>query len=608
MPDPQQIEAGNIDLSNRPRVRNPDGSISTVRSIGIEDNGVNVVIPTVSQDGRVLSNADAVALYRKTGQHLGKFTTQAEADAFARQLHESEARKLMPDPQQVAAPPQSITFDTPASVSFDNAATKPPERSWLDSVKDYFDEATQGVRSIIPGTPQATALGTSMLHPIDTAKAYSHSVTDIADKAKDAFDKGDYATGVRHALNYLLTGAVGPVAVRSDQAGDLAQQGQTARSLGAATDVGLQVAAPVVASKVAPALAAVKTEPSSVPPAVKALPDLMKAAPPSRSTPYTPDDVIRAAPEIAAQLAKKPVEDMAGAVEATDLAAKNIQSKVKDLAAAHPNYTSVPSVLPAVRAQFSKGGAMGTADTDLPNALKTLAPFNLDQPMTLAEKMSVLTRMNALNEGVLSDKGWDTTTALNSDPKFAARYVAANALRDDIYNGLDSLGVPGVRQLQQRQASVIKLRDAMAAQQYKGDKTVSGTGANTIPAKIARGAIPAVGGAAGAYFGGVPGAAAGTVVGNEVARSIVPQNLTRDALVTRALKTLGLSMPPTYPEVPATVQPRGLLTAPATPLGSGPDMSGTGGLYPAKMVMVKDPVTGELKRVYTSEVAGGGSQ
>jgi hypothetical protein len=529
----------------------------------------------------------------------------------------------MPDPQQVAAP-QSITFDTPASVSFDNAATKPPERSWLDSVKDYFDEATQGVRSIIPGTPQATALGTSMLHPIDTAKAYSHSVTDIADKAKEAFDRGDYGQGVRHALNYLLTGAVGPVAVRSDQAGDLADQGQYARSLGATTDVGIQTAAPVVAHEAirpptpvvrsVPSLATGEVikppvpTPSGVPPAVKALPDLMKAAPPSRSTPYTPDDVIRAAPEIAAQLAKKPVEDMAGAVEATDLAAKNIQSKVKDLAAAHPNYTSVPSVLPSVRAQFSKGGAMGTAETDLPNALKTLAPFNLDQPMTLAEKMSVLTRMNALNDGVLSDRGWDTTTALNSDPKFAARYVAANALRDDIYNGLDSLGVPGVRQLQQRQASVIKLRDAMAAQQYKGDKTVSGTGANGPAANATRAAVPVAAYAVGSHYGG-PIVGAGTAaVGHMVAQSLTPQNLTRDALVTRALKTLGLSMPPTYPEVPATVQPRGLLTAPATPLTEGADVSGTGGLYPAKSIVVRDPATGRMKRVYTSEVAGGGSK
>lgn len=98
-PHQGMLEAGNIDLTNRPHVRNPDGSISTVRSIGIEDNGVNVVIPTVSPDGKVLSNADAIALYRKTGQHLGKFKTQAQADAFAEALHQSEAQKLMPTSQ-----------------------------------------------------------------------------------------------------------------------------------------------------------------------------------------------------------------------------------------------------------------------------------------------------------------------------------------------------------------------------------------------------------------------------------------------------------------------------------------------------------------------------
>jgi hypothetical protein len=96
-PDGQNVgllAPGNIDVSKQPMVRNADGSISTVRSIGIEDNGVNVVIPTVSPDGRILSNADAIALYQHTGKHLGKFQTQAQADAFAQSLHESEAKKV----------------------------------------------------------------------------------------------------------------------------------------------------------------------------------------------------------------------------------------------------------------------------------------------------------------------------------------------------------------------------------------------------------------------------------------------------------------------------------------------------------------------------------
>lgn len=81
---------GNIDLNNRPRVKNPDGSISTVRSIGVNVDGKEVLIPTVVGD-RVVSNADAVKEYKRTGQHLGIFDTPAHSDAYAQQLHEDQA-------------------------------------------------------------------------------------------------------------------------------------------------------------------------------------------------------------------------------------------------------------------------------------------------------------------------------------------------------------------------------------------------------------------------------------------------------------------------------------------------------------------------------------
>jgi len=86
------LEPGNIDLTKRPVVRNGDGSISTVRSIGVNIDGQEVLIPTVSDDGRILSDKDAIAQYRRTGKHLGKFSSPQASDAYAQQLHLQQER------------------------------------------------------------------------------------------------------------------------------------------------------------------------------------------------------------------------------------------------------------------------------------------------------------------------------------------------------------------------------------------------------------------------------------------------------------------------------------------------------------------------------------
>jgi hypothetical protein len=86
------VTPGNIDLMARPVVKNPDGSISTVRSMSVNFGGPEVLIPTVSDDGRILSDDDAIQLYRKSGKHLGMFQTPEHATSYAKTLHEQQAR------------------------------------------------------------------------------------------------------------------------------------------------------------------------------------------------------------------------------------------------------------------------------------------------------------------------------------------------------------------------------------------------------------------------------------------------------------------------------------------------------------------------------------
>ena len=105
---PGMVEEGNLDINNRPIVKNPDGSISTELSFSISSDGKEVLIPSVV-NGKMLSQPEAIDHFKKTGENLGKFKTPEDADAYAEQLHNRPDPRY--GPQFDTQPPQEDVRD-----------------------------------------------------------------------------------------------------------------------------------------------------------------------------------------------------------------------------------------------------------------------------------------------------------------------------------------------------------------------------------------------------------------------------------------------------------------------------------------------------------------
>lgn len=88
LPEPiKPVEEGNIDVDHLPKVFNEKGEYHTVRTITIEEDGKTILIPTVV-NGHVISHVAAIKHFHKTGEHLGKFGSEEEAQKYDKQLHE----------------------------------------------------------------------------------------------------------------------------------------------------------------------------------------------------------------------------------------------------------------------------------------------------------------------------------------------------------------------------------------------------------------------------------------------------------------------------------------------------------------------------------------
>ena len=146
-------EKGNIDINHREILRNSDGSISTEKNIYIEETDENgkpsyVVIPTVVDGIDIDPNGDgnkAYQHYKETGEFLGRFSSEADAEAYSRELSLRQSkfyRKEMSDwrselyqkqQEEKADLGKFIPLDKGALTNADGGINKENLRKWAET-------------------------------------------------------------------------------------------------------------------------------------------------------------------------------------------------------------------------------------------------------------------------------------------------------------------------------------------------------------------------------------------------------------------------------------------------------------------------------------------
>jgi hypothetical protein len=137
---PGLVIPGNIDLTKRPKVKNADGSISTVRSIEVGADGLTYLVPTVVGK-RVVSNEEAVKHWQQTGEHLGAYKTLKQAKAAGEQLHLDQASLYGLAPKPKAAPLVAMIGTLKGAYSFkgtSQVANKKPGDYQSDPRENFF--------------------------------------------------------------------------------------------------------------------------------------------------------------------------------------------------------------------------------------------------------------------------------------------------------------------------------------------------------------------------------------------------------------------------------------------------------------------------------------
>ena len=220
-PNPDMLEPGNIDLTKRPSVPTGDGRFASVRTAGFNFGGKEYNLPTVSDDGRLLSNDEAIAQFRKTGKHLGVYRTPEAAAAAAEALHKDQEAMGMGRPkaktetrlpkgfrvvktETVKKPPRAAAPDEP------NPWTEVPKRLFggvAGAIAEPFIEgAKSGFRQM---GEQADTLGNIVSGDAETAPLPAQAPMSPEEEALSKASVGDIVTDPSKLSRFIGQAAAG---------------------------------------------------------------------------------------------------------------------------------------------------------------------------------------------------------------------------------------------------------------------------------------------------------------------------------------------------------------------------------------------------------------
>lgn len=242
------LEKGNIDIHNRPVVKNSDGSISTVRSMSTNIDGREVLIPTVSDDGRIMSDDEAIDNFMRTGKHLGMFDNPDDATAYAESLHNQQADEYLPRKNQATQQPVQQSTQAAPQQQKEEPSLMQQAGDWLTGGQSAGQIAEQAGRGLVNIPFDVLQGGASLINAISQGLGGPKVLDDVyrpVDRPTDPYAQAGETIG-----GYLVPGvgtagsmAIGSLAEAANQKGDFAQN--------AARNAGVNLAAQGILSAAA---------------------------------------------------------------------------------------------------------------------------------------------------------------------------------------------------------------------------------------------------------------------------------------------------------------------------------------------------------------------